>query len=94
MLIIYHVVFLHTDPVIYIENISKTKEKISKTKVLGTSIDGEVILEDFDESKVQQLWKKGKTQEGFFTLENAKIPMLMTAISSSVLQLKGNIILR
>ena len=87
MLIIYHVVFLHTDPVIYIEN-------ISKTKVLGTSIDGEVILEDFDESKVQQLWKKGKTQEGFFTLENAKIPMLMTAISSSVLQLKGNIILR
>ena len=76
------------DSVIYVEN-------ISKTKVLGTSSDGEVILEDFEESKVQQLWKKGKINaEGFFTLQNSTIPMLMTAISSSVLQLKGNIILR
>ena len=50
------------DDLIYIEN-------ISKTKFLGTKSDGEVILEDFEENKAEQLWKKGMPDaEGYFTL--------------------------
>ena len=69
-------------------------ENISKTKVLATASDGQVILEDLEEGKAEQLWKKGKPDaEGYFTLINSKVPKIMTAISSSVLQMKGNIIL-
>ena len=75
------------DDLIHIEN-------ISKTKVLATASDGQVILEDLEEGKAEQLWKKGKPDaEGYFTLINSKVPKIMTAISSSVLQMKGNIIL-
>jgi hypothetical protein len=77
----------NNDDLIYIEN-------ISKTKVLATASDGEVILEDLEEDKAEQLWKKGMPDaEGYFTLINSKVPKIMTAISSSVLQMKGNIIL-
>ena len=41
------------DDLIYIEN-------TSKAKVLGATSDGKVILEDFEEGKAHQLWKKGK----------------------------------
>ena len=63
--------------------------------MLGTKNDSEVILEDFDEKdRAEQLWKKGKPDaEGYFTLINCKVPKIMTAISPSVLQMKGNIIL-
>ena len=75
------------DDLIHIEN-------ISKTKVLATASDGQVILEDLEEGKAEQLWKKGKPDaEGYFTLTNYKVPKIMTAISLSVLQMKGNIIL-
>ena len=75
------------DDLIHIEN-------ISKTKVLATASDGQVILEDLEEGKAEQLWKKGKPDaEGYFTLTNSKVPKILTAISSSVLQMKGNIIL-
>ena len=73
---------------------------ISKTKVLGTKSDGHVILEDFEEGKAEQLWRKGMpNSEGYFTLENSKVPKIMTAISgfpfsSSILQIEGNITLR
>ena len=61
---------------------------MSKTKVLGRKSHGEVILEDFEEGKDQQLWKRGKPNaRGYFTLENAKVPKIMTATSSS-LQIK------
>ena len=77
----------NNDDLIHIEN-------ISKTKVLATASDGQVILEDLEESKAEQLWKKGRPDaEGYFTLINSKVPKIMTAISSSVLQMKGNIIL-
>ena len=69
-------------------------ENIAKNKVLGAKKDGEVILEIFKEDKPEQLWKKGRPNaEGYSTLENFKVPKIMTAISSSVLQMKGNIIL-
>ena len=67
----------------------------SKTKVLGTNKDGEVILEVYEEDKAEQLWKKGKPNaEGYSTLENSKMPKIMTAISSSILRVIGNIPLR
>ena len=77
--------FKPKDDLIYIEN-------ISKTKVLGTSNDGEVVLEDFAEDKTEQLWRIGESNaEGYFTLENSKVPKIMTAISSSILRVIGNI---
>ena len=70
---------------IYIQNI------LTK-KVLGATNDGQVIPEDYEEGKDQQLWKKGDPNtEGYFTLENFKGPKLMTANSTSDLQIKGNI---
>ena len=91
--------FKTKDDLIYIEN-------ISTTKVLGATSDGEVILEDYEEDKTEQLWKKGEPKdfasevfrepdaEGYFTLENSKEPKFMTAISESCLEIRGNITLR
>ena len=76
------------DDLIYVEN-------TSKTKVLGATSDGKVILEDFEEGKAHQLWKKGELDaEDYFTLENAAVPKVLTAISDSSLEIKGNIIMR
>merc|ERR1719362_1763570 len=53
------------DDLIYIEN-------TSKTKVLGATSDGKVILEDFEDGKAHQLWRKGELDaENYFTLENS-----------------------
>ena len=73
---------------IYIEN-------TSKTKVLGATSGGKVILEDFQEGKIQQLWKKGELDsENYYTLENSEVPKVLTAISESALVIKGNLTLR
>ena len=73
----------YDDAFIYIEN-------TSKTKVLGATSDGEVILEDFEEGKAHQLWKKGELDaEDYFTLENSGEPKVLTAISESSLEIKG-----
>ena len=78
--------FKAKDDLIYIEN-------LSRTKVLGTTNDGEVILEDFKEDKSEQLWKKGVIRndgfDGFYSLENSKVPKSITAVSSSNLEIKG-----
>ena len=80
--------FKTNDDLIYIEN-------ISKTKVLGATSDGKVILEDFEEDKPGQLWKKGvPDDEGYLTLENSNVVKVMTAISESDLEIKGNTTLR
>ena len=72
---------------IYIEN-------TTKTKVLETTNDNQVILEDFEEGKEEQLWRKGKPNaEGYFTLENHEVPKVITAISERDLEIKGNITL-
>jgi hypothetical protein len=58
---------------------------------LGIKNDVEVILEVFEQYKPEQLWKKGKPNaEDFSTLENSKVPKIMTAISSSILRIIGN----
>ena len=79
--------FKTKDDLIYIEN-------ISKAKVLGTTNDSKVILEDFKVDKAGQLWKKGiPNAEGCFTLENSIVPKVITFISGH-LEIKGNITLR
>ena len=73
---------------IYIENISKAKR-------LGTTNDSKVILEDLKEDRAGQLWKKGeRNADGYFTLENHKVPKIMTAISPDSLEIQGNITFR
>ena len=68
---------------IYVEN-------TSKTKVLGATSDGKVILEDFEEDKAHQLWRKGELDaENYFTLENSGEPKVLTAISKNSLEIKG-----
>ena len=70
-------------------------ENTSKTKVLGATSDGKVILEDFEEGKAHQLWTKGELDaEDYFTLENSGVPKVLTAISESSLEIKGNITMR
>ena len=70
-------------------------ENTSKRKVLGATSDGKVIQEVFVEGKADQLWKKGEPDaEGYITLENYGVPKVMTAISQSDLEIKGNIALR
>ena len=63
---------------------------MSKTKVLSAKSHSEVILEDFEEGKAEQLWKKGEPDaEGYFTLQNSGEPKVLTAISESSLEIKG-----
>ena len=70
-------------------------ENINKTMVWGTTNDSKVILENFEEGKDGQLWKKGEPNaEGYFTLENYNVSKFLTAASLTSLELKGNITLR
>ena len=79
-------------------------ENTSKTKVLGaTNVDDDkfiVTQEDFEKDKAGQLWKKGMPDaDGYFTLENVLAKNksdwgVLTAISESDLEFKGNITLR
>ena len=79
------------DGLVYIEN-------TSKTKVLETTNDNRVILEDFEEDKAEQLWKKGNPDaKGYFILvpslaSSVTVPKVITAISENDLEIKGNII--
>ena len=76
------------DDLIYIEN-------ASKAKVLGATSDGKVILEDFEGGNAHQLWKKGELDaEDYFILENSEVSKVLTAISESSLEIKGNITMR
>jgi hypothetical protein len=78
-------VFKNKNDLIYIENI------LTK-KVLGSTNDGKVSPEDYEEGKAYQLWKKGDPDaEGYFTLANFGVPKVITAISESGLEIKGNI---
>ena len=81
--------FKAKDDLIYIEN-------ISKTKTLQAQPWEHVDLEDFEEDKFEQLWKKGEPNaEGYFILENSSVPKVLTASSSSrILEIQGNITLR
>ena len=60
--------------------------------VWGITNDSKVILENFEEGKDEQLWKKGEPNaEGYFTLENYKLSKFLSASTSTSLELKGNV---
>jgi hypothetical protein len=72
------------DDMIYIENTSEAQ------KVLEATSDGKVIQQPLVEGKADQLWKKGEPDaEGYFTLQNSRVPKLLTVISESSLEIKG-----
>ena len=63
----------------------------SSKKFLGTTNGINVIEEEFQEGKSEQLWKVGEaTAEGYFTLENYKLPKLLTVITPFHLRIEGN----
>ena len=69
---------------IYIEN-------ISQNTVLGITHGGKIIEEKLEAEKVGQHWNQGTTNdEGYFNLKSYECQNLMTAISSSDLEIKGN----
>ena len=79
--------FKFKDDLIYIEN--------NSNKVFASANGVKVIEEKYKEGKHEQLWKIGEANtEGYFTLENYKVPKLLTAISSSILGIKGNITMK
>ena len=60
--------------------------------VLGTTINDEVILETLVPNKPEQLWEQGDPDnDGYFNLINSNTRGLMTAVSSSALDVRGNI---
>ena len=78
------------------KNIKKRSLKTeSKKKVLGnTGNNGPTVLPQDFKNTPGQLWKKGEVNtEGYFTLVNSdkkhKSPKFLTAISASVLEIKG-----
>ena len=77
--------FKTKDELIYIEN-------DSYNKVFGTSNGAKVIEVEYEEGKTEQLWKIGKPNaEGYFTLENYKVPKLLTAtVNEYSLRIEGN----
>ena len=61
--------------------------------VVGMENAGRVIEEEIQEGKLEQLWKIGEPDtEGYFTLENSKVPKFITLLLSG-LEIKGNITL-
>ena len=74
-------------------------ENIWKKKVFGTTNDISVKLENIEDNKDGQLWKKGEPDnDGYFSLKNDKVSKFLTAVSdewdNGILELKGNITLR
>ena len=67
--------------------------------VLATTINNEVILETLEvdpitlvPNKPEQLWEQGDPDtDGYFNLINSNVRGLMTAVSSSALDVRGNI---
>ena len=52
---------------------------------------GKVIEEEIQEGKLEQLWKIGAANtEGYFTLENSKVPKVLTFIPPCSLRIEGN----
>ena len=78
-----------TSGLFYIEN-------VNKTKVWGITNDNKIILENFEEGKAHQLWKKGEPdKDGYFILENSEVSKVITAgTSESGLEIKGKLTLR
>ena len=63
----------------------------SINKVLGIANGVKVIEEEIQEDKPEQLWKIGEANtEGYFTIENSKVPKLLTFNYPCSLRIEGN----
>ena len=62
---------------------------INQNKVLEVLANDSVVLVDIVADKADQLWKKGDTMEGYFTLKNSKWSKVLTAISEDKFEVKG-----
>ena len=62
---------------------------ITQNKVLEVLANDSVVLVDIVADKADQLWKKGDTMEGYFTLKNSKWSKVLTAISEDKFEVKG-----
>ena len=72
------------DDLVYIEN-------TSRNKVLEITKGGQVLLKDYKEDKIEQLWKKSEPdQKGYFSLESSVPAKVITATSERALEIKGN----
>jgi hypothetical protein len=61
----------------------------SNNKVLGSTADGKVILEEFSEANIGQQWIQSKANsEQYFTFKNAVSMKFLTAISNDALEVK------
>ena len=66
-------------------------ENIWKKKVFGTTNDISVKLENIEDNKDGQLWKKGEpNNDGYFSLENDKVSKFLTAVSDEWVKLELN----
>ena len=66
------------------------KDSSNKVLAIGNSV--KVIDEEFQEDKPEQLWKIGDANaEGYFTLENSKVPKLLTFIGPFSLRIEGKL---
>ena len=62
----------------------------SNTKVLAVRNEPDLVEEDFEEGKDEQLWTPGDSNtDGFFNLKNLKVQKYLTAVSESTLQVRG-----
>ena len=79
--------FVEKDSMMIIKN-------TSKNKVLGSTADGKVTLEEFDEANIGQSWiQKKSTNEHYFTFKNADSMKFLTAVSEDALEVKGNFVI-
>ena len=62
----------------------------SNTKVLAVKNEPDLVEQDFEEGKDEQLWTRGDSNtDGFFTVKNVKVQKYFTAVSESALQVRG-----
>ena len=62
----------------------------SNTKVLAVRNEPDLVEEDFEEGKDEQLWtREDSNTDGFFTLKNLKVQKYLTAVSENTLQVRG-----
>jgi hypothetical protein len=62
----------------------------SNTKVLTVRNELDLVEQDFEEGKDEQLWIQGDSNtDGFFALKNLKVQKYLTAVSERTLQVRG-----
>ena len=62
---------------------------INQNQVLEVLDDDLIDLVDIVKGKADQLWKKGDTMEGYFTVKNVKLSKVLTAISEDKFEVQG-----